>query len=81
MEGLRHKTPVGKDAAQNFSVVGGHIDYTVVSATGVTTRRIHSWPDRIGEPVQRGNVVPMAAGMSRQQRRAAEREARKTRVA
>lgn len=80
MEGIRHKAPVGKDAAQSFSVVGGHIDYTVVSSAGVITKRIHTWPDRIGEPVQRGNVVPMVAGMSRQQRRAAERRWRSCRI-
>lgn len=32
--------------------VGGHVDYTVVSAGGVTVERVHEWPDVVGEKIR-----------------------------
>lgn len=62
-------------------VVGGHVDLTTITVDGARTRRLHTWTDKIGAPItpfgDAQNVVPM----TRQQRRAAEREARKRRVA
>lgn len=31
--------------------VGGHVDLTTVRADGVTTERLRTWPDVIGEPI------------------------------
>lgn len=66
-------------------VVGGQIDMTVVSASGVTVETIHRWDDKIGELIDpfrdRKTVVrfpPPLSGANRQQRRAAARAARKS---
>lgn len=32
--------------------VGGHIDWTVITADGCATERIHEWPDVIGEKIE-----------------------------
>jgi hypothetical protein len=67
--------------------VGGHVDMTVVSSGGVWVERVHRWNDKIGELIDpskdrpAAKVVPIAAGMNRQQRRVAERDARKVRAA
>lgn len=55
-------------------VVGGHIDFTTITADGVTIERIHEWNDEIGRRILPTNLH----GMSRQQRRAIERERRKS---
>jgi hypothetical protein len=31
--------------------IGGHVDLTVIRPTGSSTKRIHTWPDVIGEPI------------------------------
>ncbi|MVA36116.1 hypothetical protein [Agrobacterium vitis] len=31
--------------------VGGHVDFTKVSASAATTTRVHEWPDRVGEKI------------------------------
>lgn len=31
--------------------VGGHVDLTVVRADGITSKRLHEWPDVIGQPI------------------------------
>jgi hypothetical protein len=66
------------DSGEAAMVVGGHIDFTVISEDGVTIETIHKWDDKIGERIHPfgPNVVPIA-GMSRQQRRTMEREQRK----
>lgn len=33
--------------------IGGHVDYTVVSADGCETDRIHVWPDVVGQKIER----------------------------
>ncbi|WP_421952120.1 hypothetical protein [Pelagibacterium sp.] len=33
--------------------VGCHIDHAVVTATGAVLKRIHEWPDRMGQPIGR----------------------------
>lgn len=62
---------------------GGFLELTTVTADGVRTERIHEWDDRVGERADpfrsRPNVAAFPA-MSRQQRRAAERESRKRRA-
>lgn len=71
-------------------LVGGHVLRTDVTSSGITQRVIHEWPeDRVGErirptadfdPIAAPNVTPIAS-MNRQQRRQAERLARKGRAA
>lgn len=31
--------------------IGGHVDLTIVRPGGVTTKRLHIWPDVIGQPI------------------------------
>lgn len=61
-------------------VVGGQVDLTIVSRTGVTVETIHRWDDKIGELInpfaERKTVTPFA-GLNRQQRRQAERDQRR----
>lgn len=62
------------DRSAAAMVVGGHIDFTVVSEAGVTIERIHRWDDVIGRRIASAELL---AGMNRQQRRALERQQRK----
>jgi hypothetical protein len=32
--------------------IGGHVDHTVVAASGVETRQVHRWPDVVGERIR-----------------------------
>jgi len=60
--------------------VGGRVDLITVTAERTKMRTLRIWPDKVGEtinPFAGTNVAPL----TRQQRRAAEREARKRRVA
>ena len=66
--------------------VGAHVDRTTVDASGVRTITVHRWNDRVGQPIDPANgdatkTAPVGAtvqpGMNRQQRRRAEREARR----
>lgn len=34
------------------SWIGGHVDHTVVTASGVETRQVHRWPDVVGERIR-----------------------------
>lgn len=34
-----------------FHKVGGHIDLTVIRAEGISTKRLHEWPDVVGQPI------------------------------
>ncbi|TCQ80263.1 hypothetical protein EDF68_103317 [Ochrobactrum sp. BH3] len=36
--------------------IGGHVDHTVVTMNGATTKRLHTWPDKVGEKIR-----PLAA--------------------
>ncbi|HEY0960656.1 MAG TPA: hypothetical protein VGE05_15490 [Novosphingobium sp.] len=59
--------------ARGDLVVGCHVDFTTITASGVTTERIHEWPDTIGEKItmfDNSRIVPM----NRQQCRAMERQ-------
>ena len=81
LEGMRQAKSTGcfEDVPPRYAI-GGHIDLTVITAAGATTRRVHNWPDRIGEkidPFAEAHTAALRPPMSRQQRRAAEREARK----
>lgn len=78
MELMRRRAgpnPIKPDLPPLYGI-GGHCDLTVIRADGVTTTRLRTWPDRIGEKID-----PFAADepvkLSRQQRRALEREQRK----
>ena len=60
--------------------IGGRAELTTITKAGATTRTMRTWPDKVGSPINpfaAGNVVPIPSGMTRQQRRAAERERRK----
>lgn len=72
---------VRADNGEASMVVGGHIDFTVISEAGVTTETIHKWNDKIGERIHSfgPNVIPIA-GLNRQQRRAMKHERQKARA-
>jgi hypothetical protein len=86
MEIMRREKGINADGLTAAAyIIGGFIDLTTISAAGVQTERIHTWPDdRIGEkinPFAGTNVTSLkATGMNRQQRRAAVREAKKLRA-
>ncbi len=68
--------------APEVHIVGGQVVATEITEAGVTQRIVKTWPDKIGEAIRPtpAPAVPIE-GMSRQQHRAAEREARKRAVA
>lgn len=39
-------------AAPHVHGIGGHLDWTVVDASGVATVRLHDWPDVVGEKIR-----------------------------
>lgn len=57
--------------------VGARLDWTVVDADGVRTETIHEFGDALGKPISLTSNVVAFPGMNRQQRRAAERAARR----
>lgn len=62
-------------------IVGGHILLTEITREGVFQRVIHHWDDEIGQPISPAAFVPPSPStMSRQQRRAMERQQRKSNV-
>lgn len=77
MEAMRRKlsTPLEGESGPGQYIIGGQCDFTLVTAAGATVRTLRTWPDRIGEVIQPAgsNVVPL----SRQQRRAMERQSRR----
>lgn len=80
----RQRVPLaGMFDGQAQHIVGGHAVLTEITEFGITQRIARTWPDRIGQRIDPGPLVaiptaaPAAAGMSRQQRRAAEALARK----
>lgn len=76
MEGLRHKS-----GDTDFSIVGGAVDYTVLRPGQIVTEQIHNWNDQIGQKLNLqapANISSIAGRpMSRQQRRAADAQAKK----
>lgn len=71
-----------RDDPPEAGFLGGRLDLTVVDERGARVRTIHRWAeDKIGEKIDpfraSKTVVPITAGMNRQQRRQAERDARK----
>ena len=60
-------------------LVGGQLDLTVISRKGVSVQTLRTWDDRIGERIDPFHPRHAAqfAGMSRQQRRALERQAKR----
>lgn len=84
----RLKVPIGGvPGAPEAHIVGGKCVATEITEAGIAQRVIHVWPDELDEPIRpaplavelRGSAPgPVAAaGMSRQQRRAAVAQARK----
>lgn len=53
MEALRAQktTSPANPGGEPAYFVGGAIDFTVVDAVGVSTERVHTWPDRVGERI------------------------------
>ncbi|MBB4002647.1 hypothetical protein [Aurantimonas endophytica] len=52
-EAMRRKkgpNPCRPDLPSLFGI-GGHVDWTVVDADGARTRRLHTWPDKVGEKI------------------------------
>lgn len=68
--------------AGQYYAVGGRVDLTTVTTSGAGTKILRIWPDKIGEKIDPSrdrrvdNIVPIATGMNRQQRRAAKRVAK-----
>jgi hypothetical protein len=66
-------------------LVGGQVDMTIVNVAGVTVETIHRWPDKIGAKINphagKPQVTALYPVLNRQQRRQAEREARKQHTA
>lgn len=59
-------------------VIGGEVLLTTVAEAGIAQEVIHSWPDEPGLPIEPAPFsLPITGGASRQQRRAAARQARK----
>jgi hypothetical protein len=85
MEYARRNPAEGSNFQGLFSSVGGQVDMTTVTPTGVEVETIHRWNDTVGELIDptkdrpTAKIIPILAGMSRQQRRAAKAEARKGR--
>ncbi|MGB3348293.1 MAG: hypothetical protein WBA85_05960 [Brucella anthropi] len=46
------------DAPKSFWGIGGHVEHTVIQVSGAETKRLHEWPDRIGEKL---NAIQEAA--------------------
>lgn len=62
-------------------IIGGHVDLATVTATGVKLQRIRRYTDKIGkkiDPKQDRKAITPADSMSRQQRRALERKAKRS---
>ena len=78
MEAQRRMQIEISDVAEPMSIVGGHILLSEVTREGVSQRIIHRWDDEIGEPIVPAPfVAPATSTMTRQQRRAMERQQRK----
>lgn len=41
--------------------IGGHLDMTTVTASGASTRRLHTWPDVVGEKIDPTRIVQSEA--------------------
>lgn len=79
MEAMRRKPATllpGEQSDGPQYLIGGQCDFTLVTPDGAATATLRTWPDRVGEKIN-----PFAADepvkLSRQQRRALEREQRK----
>ena len=59
--------------------IGGHLDLITITAEGVSKRRLKTWQDRIGQKID-PDAEPVVVPLTRQQRRAQEREAAKARA-
>lgn len=58
MQGLRKESHLDlvtgeRHPGSDHPIVGGHIDLTTITAEGVSQRRLHTWPDRVGERMVR----------------------------
>ncbi|MFB2553915.1 hypothetical protein [Ensifer soli] len=52
LEIFRSHRGAGADGrAVEWHCVGGHVDLTVIRQDGVTTERLRTWPDTIGERI------------------------------
>lgn len=79
----RTLTPIGGlPGAPEAYIVGGHLVLTEITEAGITQRVVRTWSDRLNEPIHPADVdlrssPPAATGVSRQQRRQAEKLARR----
>ncbi|MBB3610971.1 hypothetical protein [Rhizobium sp. BK602] len=78
------RTAIDANAGEKFGqpahLVGGQVDFTILSHEGVTVETIHRWDDKIGEridPFTERRTVQQFPRLNRQQRRAAQREQRR----
>jgi hypothetical protein len=49
------------ESGETFSIVGGHVSMAVITADTITQRIIHRWDDRVGERIEVGEAMPIAA--------------------
>ena len=62
-------------------IIGGHVDLATITASGVTLQRIRRYKDKIGkkiDPTKDRKALSPHDGLSRQQRRALERQAKRS---
>lgn len=53
MEACRHQIGASSDGSREFCAIGGQIDLTIVTADGVTTETVRTWPeDVIGSKIE-----------------------------
>jgi len=78
LEAQRRMPPAKVPGAPQSFVIGGEVLLTTIGQAGIEQSVIHSWPDEVGKPIRpEPFAVPLVEGMSRQQRRAAARQAGK----
>ncbi|MEN3793375.1 hypothetical protein [Fulvimarina sp. MAC3] len=74
---MKLKNPTLPGSAK-FHCVGGDVLLTTVTEVAIEQATVHSWPDTVGCPIRpEPFALPVTEGMSRQQRRALARQARK----
>jgi len=55
MRSRKRVSPVSPEKGPIYNI-GGHVDFTVLRADGVETKRLHTWPDVVGQKIEPGFV-------------------------
>lgn len=51
MRSRKRVSPVSPEKGPIYNI-GGHVDFTVLRADGVETKRLHTWPDVVGKKIE-----------------------------